>query len=94
MPPVAMPDRTPVGINAGSNSEAEEPLESNSIRDDYPLPLAYGWSLLESFWDPRDRYREQLRQAENMLAYLGSVSLALLEEQDYERAKIDLKLSW
>ena len=65
-----------------------------SVSDFYPLPVAYGWSLLESFWDPRDRYREQLRHAENMLAYLGSVSLALLDEEDYERAQIDLKIPW
>ncbi len=50
--------------------------------------------MLESFWDPRDRYLEQLRHAENMLAYLGSVSLALLNKEDYERAQIDLRIPW
>jgi hypothetical protein len=64
------------------------------IADTYPLPLAYSWSLLQGIWDPRDRYIEQLRHAENMLAFLGSVSLAILDQVDYERAQLDLKLPW
>jgi hypothetical protein len=45
-------------------------------------------------WDPTDRYREQLRHAENLLAFLGSVSLAILDEEDYERAQLGLKEPW
>ncbi|MDP9438903.1 MAG: hypothetical protein M3P49_09180, partial [Actinomycetota bacterium] len=90
----ATPARTPAESAGGAASPAGEARRPISVAEAYPLPVAYGWSLLESFWDPRDRYREQLRQAENMLAYLGSVSLALLDRQDYERAQIDLKLPW
>ncbi|MEJ7843066.1 MAG: DEAD/DEAH box helicase family protein [Rubrobacter sp.] len=42
--------------------------------------------------DPRDLYREQLRVAENVLAFLASVSLALLKEED--RGAIDPREYW
>jgi hypothetical protein len=69
-------------------------VTSKEIAETYPLPIAYSWSLLEDVWDPRDRYREQLRHAENMLAFLGSISLAILDENDHERAQLDLKIPW
>ncbi|MGH3086154.1 MAG: hypothetical protein ACRDSJ_02400 [Rubrobacteraceae bacterium] len=75
-------------------SEVLTASSPSSISETYPLPLAYSWSLLASLWDPRDRYREQLRHAENMLAFLGSVSLALLEGHDYAEADIDPKIPW
>lgn len=92
-PPTAQPSRAPVRPPEGPTPESIE-SHTHSVSDFYPLPVAYGWSLLESFWDPRDRYREQLRHAENMLAYLGSVSLALLDKEDYAKAQIDLKIPW
>ena len=64
------------------------------VADTYLLPIAYSWSLLQGIWDPRDRYREQLRHAESILAFLGSVSLAILDEADYGRARLDLKVPW
>jgi hypothetical protein len=93
-PPTGMPAHAHVEINVGSDSEAEEAPQIRSISESYPLPIAYSWSLLAGLWDTRDRYREQLRHAENMLAFLGSVSLALLEEQDYEETNIDLRKAW
>jgi hypothetical protein len=65
----AVPALAPVEINVGSGSEAEGSSQKRSISETYPLPIAYGWSLLAGLWDPRDRYREQLRHAENMLAF-------------------------
>jgi hypothetical protein len=44
--------------------------------------------------DPRDLYREQLRFAENILAFLASVCLALLREEDLRDAGLDLKRYW
>jgi len=76
--PSAVPALAPVKINAGSGSKTEASPSTSSISDSYPLPIAYSWSLLAGLWDPRDRYREQLRHAENMLAFVGSVSIALL----------------
>ncbi len=64
------------------------------ISASYPSPLAYGFRSLTSIVDPRDLYREQLRVAENMLAFLASVSLALLREEDREKAGIDPKKYW
>ena len=88
------PAREPVRIGAGHGVWSGPPSMLARIADTYPLPVAYSWSLLQGIWDPRDRYREQLRHAENMLAFLGSVSLAILDDKDYERAKLDLKVPW
>lgn len=64
------------------------------ITSSYPFPLAFGFRSLMSVVDYRDLYREQLRIAENMLAFLASLSLALLREQDRHSAGIDLKGYW
>ncbi len=64
------------------------------ISSSYPFPIAFGFRSLASIVDPRDLYREQLRVAENMLAFLGSVSLTIVREQDRERAGIDPKEFW
>ena len=93
-PPTAVPALARVEANINFDFQAEGPLQISSISESYPLPLAYTWSLLAGLWDPRERYREQLRHAENMLAFLGSVSLALLDEGDYKESKIDLEEAW
>ncbi len=64
------------------------------ISTSYPYPLAHGYRALTSVGDPRDLYREQLRFAENILAFLASVSLALLREEDKGKANLDLKKYW
>jgi hypothetical protein len=66
-------------------------LESldHQIAVTYPFPIAYGYRLLESSSDPRDQYKEQFRIAENMLAFLGSICLALLHPEDRHTAHID-----
>lgn len=64
------------------------------ISSSYPFPLAFGFRALASIVDPRDLYREQLRVAENMLAYLGSVSLAILLPEDLTEAEIDPRDYW
>jgi hypothetical protein len=47
------------------------------VRNFYPFPLAYGYRTLSAIADPAELYREQLRLAENVLAFLGSVGLTL-----------------
>jgi hypothetical protein len=47
-----------------------------------------------SKWDPRDRYREQLRFAENILAFLASTSLALLRERGHVGTNIRPEEYW
>lgn len=64
------------------------------ISSAYPFPLAFGFRSLASIVDPRDLYREQLRVAENMLAFIGSVALSLLCEQDREEAAVDPREFW
>jgi hypothetical protein len=94
VPPAKKPRRKLDEVSALSGSSSSSSPEPISIADTYPLPIAYSWSLFEGLWDPRDRYREQLRHAENILAFLGSTSLAILDPQDYERAQIDLRVPW
>ncbi len=64
------------------------------ISSAYPFPLAFGFRSLASVVDHRDLYREQLRVAENMLAFIGSIALSLLEEEDRGEAEIDPKEYW
>lgn len=64
------------------------------IASSYPFPIAFGFRSLMSIVDVRDLYREQLRIAENMLAFLASISLALLKEEDREKADVDPKEYW
>lgn len=92
--PTETPPHEPDEVSSSAGSKSKRSPESISIADTYPLPIAYSWSLLEGLWDPKDLYREQLRHAENMLAFLGSVSLAVLDDQDYEKAQLDLRLPW
>lgn len=46
------------------------------IRNFYPFPLAFAYRTLGAILDPYQLYPEQLRVAENILAFLGSVGLA------------------
>jgi hypothetical protein len=92
--PTETPPQKPDDVSLASGSKSKRSPEPISIADTYPLPIAYSWSLLEGLWDPKDLYREQLRHAENVLAFLGSVSLAVLDDQDYEKAQLDLRLPW
>lgn len=62
--------------------------------ENYPLPLAFGYSLLTSKWEPRERYREQMRFAENILAFLASISLALVQKYGYKETEIDPDKYW
>ena len=63
------------------------------IRNFYPLPLAYSFRLLDGITSPPELYREQLRVTENLLAFLGSISLALIEP-DRENLPVNLAECW
>lgn len=73
--------------------EPRDELEQR-ISDSYPYPLARGYRSLTRTVDPRDLYREQLRFAENLLAFLASVSLTLLKEEDRESSGLDIRSLW
>jgi len=60
----------------------------------YPFPISYGYRLLASLTNPHEAYREQLRVAENFLAFLGSVSIALLTDEDRGTQTQTLLKAW
>ncbi|CAA9390172.1 MAG: hypothetical protein AVDCRST_MAG22-530 [uncultured Rubrobacteraceae bacterium] len=64
------------------------------ISNAYPYPIAYGYRLLNSYAGPWERYLEQLRVAENMLAFLASLSLSILQKEDLAAAGIDIGKLW
>lgn len=83
------PETNRVSHTLQSGNELEYRISSS-----YPFPIAFGFRSLMSIVDYRDLYREQLRIAENILAFLASMSLTLLREQDRQKAEIDLEEYW
>lgn len=76
-----------------ATTQSGEELEYR-ISSSYPFLIAFGFRSLRSIVDYRDLYREQLRIAENILAFLASVSLTLLQEPDRRKADINLEEYW
>jgi hypothetical protein len=64
------------------------------IANFYPFPIAYSFRLLASIVNPAELYKEQLRVAENLLAFLALVSLSLLQKKDLAEAGINLRDYW
>jgi hypothetical protein len=64
------------------------------IRNFYPFPLAYPYRTLSSPTVLQDRYKQQLRISENILAYLGSLSLALTYPNQLAELPLLLKQAW
>ena len=64
------------------------------IKNFFPFPLAFGYRLLSSYLDPREKYQEQLRFAENLLAFLGSISIAMLTEEDRSQLAANIIGEW
>lgn len=60
----------------------------------FPFPLAFGFRLLASYVDPRKRIQEQFRFAETLLAFLGSLSIALLSDEDRRTLSSHLRECW
>lgn len=48
------------------------------VRNFYPYPLAYAYRTLSASQSGAERYKEQLRVAENILGFLASVGLAIV----------------
>lgn len=83
---------SPEDTQPGTANSPEDDLLEQQIRGEYPFPLAYGYRGLSGIADVRELYKDQLRVAENLLAFLGSVSLALLKPRD--RSEIDARSYW
>jgi hypothetical protein len=64
------------------------------IANFYPFPVAYSFRLLASIVNPAELYNNQLRVAENLLAFIASVSLSLLQKKDLAEAGINLRDYW
>lgn len=61
------------------------------IANFYPFPIAYGYRLLFGLVDLRALYAEQLRVAENLLAFLASTALSLLVHGERRGVMAELK---
>ena len=59
-------------------------LDAKRIGQSYPYPLAYTYRLLGGISAPAELYKEQLRLAENLVAFVASVSLSLLEDEKFQ----------
>lgn len=64
------------------------------IRNFYPYPVAYGYRVTSAAASDMDVLREQLRFAENVLAFLAAVSLSLVETPDRPQLQVDLLRAW
>ncbi|RLF43501.1 MAG: hypothetical protein DRN29_10040, partial [Thermoplasmata archaeon] len=64
------------------------------IRNFYPFPLAYTYRTLNALTSPQELYKEQLRVAENVLAFLGSLTLAMIAPEDRKSCGLDLRNLW
>ncbi|MCG8586279.1 MAG: hypothetical protein MI757_16350 [Pirellulales bacterium] len=53
--------------------------------NDFQYPLATGYRQLNSFSSNAERYKELMRLAENVLAFIASLSLTLLDEERRNR---------
>ncbi len=60
----------------------------------YPFPIAYGYRLLASISNPTDLYKEQLRVGENILAFLASIAMSLIQPADRASAGLDVRDIW
>lgn len=64
------------------------------IANFYPFPIAYGYRLLDSRFSAHELLRDQLRVAENVLAFLGSLGLSLVLESDRSSTGLSLGKTW
>ena len=64
------------------------------VRNLYPYPIAYPYRTLISCTSQRELYKEQLRVAENILSYLGSLTLALIPEDTLRASDLNLFNYW
>jgi hypothetical protein len=64
------------------------------VRNFFPYPLAYPYRILVGINNLSDLYTQQLRVGENILAFLASICLALVDERDRNNCGVDLARYW
>lgn len=79
-------------VVAASIQEAE--TSAFRIRNLYPFPLAYPFRTLAGITSPQELYMEQLRVAENILAFLGSLGLAVATPENLRPSGLVLEKLW
>lgn len=79
-----------IGVDAWNVSVFER-RQFAVVIDSFPFPLAYSYSMLQSVTEPTRLYLEQLRLAESVLAFLGSIALSALPDESITplQAKFD-----
>ncbi|MBX9721845.1 MAG: hypothetical protein K2X81_10660 [Candidatus Obscuribacterales bacterium] len=76
----------------GNVEESVSNLEEfwSRIANSYPYPIAYPYRTLESLTNASEKYKEQLRLVENLLAFVAGLSLAISAQND-QKMLLDLK---
>jgi hypothetical protein len=59
-------------------------MTAKRVAKSYPYTLAYSYRLLSGIATPAELYKEQLRLAENLVSFVASVAMALLEEEQFD----------
>ena len=67
---------------------------SFQVANFYPFPIAYGYRLLASISNSTDLYKEQLRVGENILAFVASVAMSLIQVSDVASVRLDVCDIW
>jgi hypothetical protein len=67
---------------------------SFQVANFYPVPIAYGYRLLASISNSADLYKEQLRVGENILAFVASVAMNLIQAGDRASVGLDICEVW
>jgi hypothetical protein len=80
--------------SVAANSMQQAETRDFQIRNFYPFPLAFCYRSLSGYTLLQELYAEQLNVAENILAFLGSVTLALITPEDRKSAGLVLQDLW
>lgn len=80
-----------LSANTISSSIQQSDTLEFKIRNFYPYPIAFPYRSLDSIISVQESYKEHLRVTENILAFLGSIILSLIEDKDKINSKINLK---
>ena len=75
---------------AVSESVRQAETQDFQIRNFYPFAIAFSYRTLSGLISPQELYKEQFRVTKNVLALLGSTTLALLSDE--ERAFCGIKI--
>ncbi|MBT3190071.1 MAG: N-6 DNA methylase [Anaerolineae bacterium] len=67
------------GAHVLSSSLVQSDTLEYQVRNFYPFPIAFSYRTLNSIHEISEKYTEQLRVAENLLAFLANIGIALCQ---------------